>query len=952
MRTRIWSLVVVALVGCSGPAKPSTSRLDDPPHRPPVDVAPPVAPVDPLSVPTPLDPQIKVGHLGNGLTYYVMKHGKPEQRASLWLAVNAGSVLEDDDQRGLAHFCEHMAFNGTKRFPKQDIVNYIEKVGMEFGADVNAGTGFDDTTYQLTVPTDDNAVMVKGLDILRDWAGDVTFDPGEVDKERGVVLEEWRLGRGAFARIADKEMPVLFAGSRYADRLTIGKPEVLKTAKRDTLYRFYKDWYRPDQMAVIAVGDFDPAAMEKEIQARFGDLVNPAKERERVVPAVPHDQPSAVLIATDPELPFTSVSVYNKLDHRSEVTKGDYRRFLVEALYHSMLGARFEELALDPAAPFLGASSSTSSLVRSSDVFLRSAQAKEGRVADTISVLVRELARVEKFGFVATELERARRRILSSSESSAKEWDKAQDGDIADEITRNFYEHEQMGGRVVELAMERELLPTITLDELNHVAKSWGGDQGRVVTITAPTGKPLPSEAEVRKLFEAAAAAPTEAWKDVGADKPLLAAKPTPGKVVATAHDDKADATVWTLSNGVRVVVKPTTFQNDEIQFDGFQPGGTSLLSDTDYAQVRFGGLVSSMGVGDLDPIALEKVLSGKVVNVSAGYGELSESVGGSARPADLETMLQLAYLRVTRPRKDDRAFQAWKQDQLEWVRNRKKLPEVNFFDEMNAVQSGNHLRRQPVTEAMLAKIDPDKALAVYRSRFTDFGNFTFVFVGNIDVEVLRPLVELYLGSLPSKGVKQTWKDIGIKYPTTAIARTIVAGTEPKSFVSLTMGAPDKWSLDGERDAEILSMVLAIRFREVLREDMGGVYSVSANADLSRQPVQRRTFHVFFGCDPQNVDKLKQAALDELAKIAKDGIGDEYLAKVKEQLRREHEVSVKENGWWMQQLHDAYWFGDDFAALVDVGAVVTRVTSDHVKATAKHFLDPKHLVVGVMKPKK
>ena len=805
---RSWSILfasastLLVLASCGSPQKAT------PPPPPPTGgevaqpVPPEVPPTDPLAQITPLDPNIQVGHLKNGLTYYVMKHAKPEQRASLWLAVNAGSVLEDDDQRGLAHFCEHMAFNGTKRFPKQDIVNYIEKVGMEFGADVNAYTSFDQTVYQLTVPTDDHAVLMKGFDILRDWAGDVSFDPVEVDKERGVVLEEWRLGRGAFARIDDKQWPVIFAGSKYAERLPIGQPEILKTAKRDTLYRFYKDWYRPDQMAVIAVGDFDPKLIEQAIQARFGDLVNPKPERPRVVVPVPHDTPTAVTIATDPEMPFTSVTVYDKMDHRPELTRGDYRRFLVEGLYHSMLGARFEELGLDPAAPFLFASSSTSSFVRSSDLFLRSAQAKAGKVAEALKALITEIARVEQHGFVETELDRARLRVLSNAETEAKEWDKAQDPDIADEITRNFFEHEQMGGRILELAYTREMLPTITLDELNHLAKSWGSDKGRVIALSGPSSQKLPTEAEVRELFAEASSAPVEAWKDTGADKPLLASKPAPGKVTATAHDAKADATVWTLSNGITVVVKPTTFQNDDVEFDGFEPGGTSLLSDADYAQVRFSGLITSMGVGDLDPITLDKVLAGKVANANVGYSELSEVVSGSARPADLETALQLAYLRMTAPRKDARAFGSWKQDQLEWVRHRKLMPEVNFFDQMNAVQNGNHFRRRPTTEAMLDKVDVDKALAVYKSRFTDFGNFTFIFVGNIDLAKLQPLVETYLGGLPSKPKHEHWKDIHIHYPTGLVTKTIVAGTEPKSFVSLTMGAPDKWTLDGERDAE------------------------------------------------------------------------------------------------------------------------------------------------------
>ncbi|HET9991804.1 MAG TPA: insulinase family protein [Kofleriaceae bacterium] len=936
---RSWWLVVV-LCAC-GAAKTSP-----PPPTPPAIAAP--APGDPI---TPLDPQIKVGHLANGLTYYVMKHGKPEQRASLWLAVNAGSVLEDDDQRGLAHFVEHMAFNGTKRFPKQDIVDFIEKVGMEFGADVNAYTSFDQTVYQLTVPTDDPATLIKGVDILRDWAGDITFDPGEVDKERGVVLEEWRLGRGAAARIEDKQWPVVFAGSKYAERLVIGLPEIIKTAKRDTLYRFYKDWYRPDNMAVIAVGDFDPAQLEKELQRRFGDLQNPAQERPRVVVPVPHDQPTAVTVATDPELPSTQVTIYDKLDHRREATKGDYRRYLVEGLYHQMLGARFSELAQEPDAPFLFAGSMTGSFVRASDLFTRQAQAKEGKVREALAAVVKEIVRVDKFGFAASELDRARRRVLAETEKDALEWDKVPDTDLADEITRNFFTGEQMGGRAVELAYTREMLPTITLAELDHLAQAWANEKGRVIAMSGPASSQLPSEPEIRKIFATAEAAPVEPWQDTGADKPLLAHVPAPGSIVTETHDAEVDATVWTLSNGAKVIVKPTPFKNDEVLFDGWQPGGTSLLSDADYHQVRFFGLISSMGAGELDPIALDKVLSGHVADVSAGYSELAEIVGGTTRPADLEVMMQLAFLRMTEPRKDARAFAAWQRDQLELVKHRAVTPEGQFWDAMTAIETTNHPRHLPETEAELAGVDPEKALAVSHSRFSEFGGFTFVFVGNIDPKTLKPLVETYLASLPSTGKRPHWKDIGVHWATGPIEKTIVAGTEPKSFVSLTSVAPDAWSLDGERDAEVLTKVLEIRLREVLREDMGGVYGVTVNAALAKEPTPRREFEVMFGCDPQNVDKLKQAVFAELARIGKEGVGESYLAKVREQLRREHETNVKDNQWWVQAIHEAYWSGENFTAITDANAEIKRTTSTNVQAAARRFFDPKHYVLGVMKPR-
>jgi zinc protease len=949
MHGRRSGLALIFAVACGGqPPAPVAARLDR--GAPAPRVEPP--PTDPMAAVTPLDPQIKVGHLANGLTYYVMKHGKPAHRAALWLAVDAGSVLEDDDQRGLAHFVEHMAFNGTKRFPKQDIVNYIEKIGMDFGADLNAYTSFDQTVYQLTVPTDDPAILHEGIEIIHDWAGDVTFDPAEVDKERGVVLEEWRTGRGAFERINAKQWPVMFAGSRYAERLPIGLPETLKTAKRDTIARFYKDWYRPDNMAVIAVGDFDPAAVEKMITERFGDLTNPNPERPRTRPAVPHDQPTAVTIASDPEFPFTQVSIIDKLDHRPERTKGDFRRFVLENLYNEMMGARFAELELDPASPFMFAGSSTGGgAVRGGDTYVRQAQAKDGKVKEALVALVEESARVEQFGFVQTELDRAKLRALASSDQEMKEWDKVADSELADEITRNFFEQEQMGGRALEHAYTKEVLASVTLADLDHLARSWSSSTtGRVIAIAAGATSQLPSEAEVKQLVDAARTAPLVAWRDVGADKPLIAQLPRPGAITKETFDEALGATVWTLSNGIRVVVKPTTFQNDEILLDGWQKGGTSVLSDTDFGQVRFPGLLTAMGVGDLDPPTLEKVLSGHLVNVSAGYSELAETVSGSSRPADLETMLQLAYLRMTAPRKDLRAFAAWKHDQLEWIQHRKVLPEVRFWEQMGTLRTNNHLRHRPQTEAMLEAVDPDKAIKVFRSRYRDFSSFTFTFVGNIDPVVLRPLVAIYLASLPGTGAPSQWRDIGVRFATGPVTRTILAGTEPKSHVMIDVTASDTWSLAAERDAEILSKVLEIRLREVMREEMGGVYGVSVSASMIREPQGRRDLEISFTCDPQNVDKLEHAALGEIAQLAKDGVAEGYLAKVREQLRREHETNVKDNGWWSQALRAALWSGEDFKAMTDVDAIAARATSANVKASAHRFFDPKKVILGVMRP--
>ena len=949
MHARTFALVLLSAVGCGSPAR--NAVVTAPPEVAPIATPAVVVPGPAVeSDVTPLDPAIKRATLPNGLTYYIMKHKKPEQRAQLWLAVNAGSVLEDDDQRGLAHFVEHMAFNGTKRFAKQAIINYIEKVGMRFGPDVNAYTSFDETVYQLTVPTDDQAVMLTGLDILRDWAGDVSFDPVEVDKERGVVTEEWRLGRGAFSRINDKQWPVMFKGSKYAERLPIGLPEILKKAPRDTLVRYYKDWYRPENMAVIVVGDFDPALIEKEIAARFGDLKSEGKAKKREPIPVPRDHDTLVTIATDPELPFSNVEIVDKMDHRPERTKTNLRRSIIERVYQRMLGARFSELALDPKAPFTYAGAWTGSLTRTADSFTRNANAKQGRATEALTMLFREIERVEQHGFSQPELDRALRDQLSEAETDAAEWEKADGNGIADEMTRHFFEGEQMPGRPFELQVNKDVIPTITLAEMNKLAHTWGGEKGRVIAISGPATAKLPTEAEVRAIATAAATTKVEPWKDTP-PRPLLSQAPVPGKIIDTTEDAGAGATVWKLSNGIRVIVKSTTFQNDSIDINGWKVGGSSLIKND--IDARFADdIVGTGGVGDLDQVALKKALSGKVASVSVQFGELSEAVWGSARPADLETAMQLLHVKLTQPRKDANAFAAWRDDQLEWARNRRMLPEVSFYEDLEAIRSKNHPRRRPMTPEMLAKVDLDRAHAVWHERMADLGGFTFTFIGNVDAAKLKPLVETYLASLPSKGKVDKWKDVGVTYATGKVNKTVLAGTEPKSYVSMTFGAPDTWTRDAERDARILSMVLRIRLREVLREDMGGVYGVRSYVSISRQPKVRREAGLQWGCDPQNVDKLRDAALGVLREVQKSGISDEYLGKVKEQLRRARETDAKENWWWSNALQEAYWFGEDFSGSTDLEPVLARVTSDGVKAAAKRFFDEKNLVIGVMRPKK
>lgn len=949
---RLSSLVLAALVACGG----STPKSSTPPPGA-GDTATQTTPdaagatANPDDAPLPLWSKVKKGTLPNGLTYYILPHQKPEKRAFLWLAVNAGSVQEDDDQRGLAHFSEHMAFNGTKRFKENELVKYLESIGMRFGADLNAYTSWDQTVYQLEVPSDKPDYMGKGLDILRDWAGDITFDAKEVDKERGVVLEEWRLGRGAQMRLFDKHAPVLYKGTRYANRLPIGKPEIIQKAPHDTLVRYYKDWYRPDLMAVIAVGDFDPAAMEKEIAARFGDLPAAKNPRPRPSGGVPDAKGTRVSIETDREATNTTVQVMNLAPHRPEASKRDYRRLLAEQLYSAILNERLASISRRPDAPFIGAFGGISSLVRDFDGFTRIANAKAGKVEDALRTLLTEVVRIEKHGITQSELDRARTNTKRAYEQLAVTQATRDSREFTNEITRNFFENELMIGSEAEKRLTLEILPTLTIAELNQLGKSFGREDGRVILISGPEGKPLPSQERILEIVAEVGKANVEAWEDSAPTTALMEKAPAPGKITKETKNDQVGVVEWTLSNGVRVIVKPTNFEIDNVLVAGSSPGGEATAKDKDFANARWADdIVDLGGVGSFDVEALGKVLAGKQVRVSTSIGDTTESIdaGGSAK--DLETMLQLVHLRMTAPRKDEQAFKVWQANLKEQLENALRSPEFRYARESNKALWRNSLRKRPPEPADVAKIDQDKALAFYKDRFGDASDFTFVIVGAVELDTLKPLVETYLASLPAKGRKEKEKDLKIRRIAGIVKKTFKLGSEPKARVQIDLHGPEKWTRDNDRDMAILSQVLSIKLRETMREDLGGVYGVGAGGRISRSPFQERTFSISFGCDPTRVDELVKAAFEGAAKIAKEGVDDATLERVKQTFVRTRETELRRNGFWLGWLSTAYKYGDDPALVLDTAPVVARMKPDLVKAAAKRFLGAKQYYLSVMLP--
>ena len=896
-----------------------------------------------LADPLPIDPAVIAGRLDNGLRYFIRANDRPEQRAELRLVVNAGSILEDEDQLGLAHFLEHMAFNGTENFEKQELVDYLQFIGMRFGADVNAYTGFDETVYMLTVPTDSAETVETAFQILEDWAHGIAFDSVEVEKERGVVLEEWRLGQGAYSRIRDQQFPVLFQGSLYAERLPIGDPEVLQTFDHEALKRFYADWYRPDLMAVVAVGDFDPEWIRELIHRHFDGLAGAEVERPRPEVPVPGHEETLFSIATDPELTLSNVTVAWKLPLSEQSTHADYRRSFVEQAYNSMFNFRMYEITQgseDP--PFLGAGSGKGRFVREADVYQLGATVKDGEIERGLERVLLEAERVARFGFTDAELERQKADVLRSYERAYTEREQRESARLASEYVRVFLEGEPTPGIEYEYALARRFVPTLSVDEVNQVAREWIGDEDRVILAASPEkeGVAVPDEMALAAVFGAAREASIEPWEDAGSDQPLLATDPVPGSVVEREEISELGVEVWSLSNGARLILKPTDFKDDEVVFNGRSPGGTSLAGDDVYESAAWAAtLVSIGGVGEFSAVDLQKKLAGKAVSVGPSIGELSEGISGSASPKDLETMFQLVYLYFTAPRKDETAAAAFSSRMRTVLANRGANPEAVYSDTVAAVMSQYHPRRLPPTEDMLDSIDLDTALEFYRDRFADAGDFTFTLVGAFEPDDLLPLVERYLASLPTTGRDETWRDVGIEPPTGVVQRTVQKGLEPKGRQTLLFTGDFDFNRENRYTLQSMTEVLRNMLRESLREDLGGTYGVGAFGSGSREPRERYSVRIAFGADPERLVELTDAAFAAIDSLSEHGASEENLAKVKETQRRQRETDLKENSFWMSVLNVYDRNDEDLRLILDYDRLVEGLTAEAIGEAAALYFD-------------
>ncbi len=906
-----------------------------------------------LAAPLPVDPAITTGVLANGMRYYIRVNHRPEKRAELRLVVNAGSVLEDSSQRGLAHVVEHMAFSGTTHFKKQQLVDYLESTGVRFGADLNASTSFDETIYELTVPTDSVKLFDKGFQILADWSRGLTFDSTELARERKVVIEEWRLGRGASARMRDKQFPIVFSGSRYAQRIPIGDKTTLETAPRAQVKRFYDEWYRPDLMAVVAVGDFDKARVLRLIKAQFATWPAKTRERPRQFFPVPDHDSTLVTIATDSEATRSTVAVYYLQPLAPQRTVGDFRQEMLGTLYNDMLNARLREIAQRPGAPFIGAFSNQGRLIRSKDVYVLTALVPDSGVEIGLRAAVTEGERVAQHGFTATELDRAKREILRGMESAYAERDKTPSASFVSEYEGAFLEHTAIPSIAQQYSLSQQLMPGIRLEEVNALAHKWLSNRSRVIVVNAPqkAAAKLPTEQALRAVLDSVAHVNVAAYTDSVSSAPLVATTPKAGTIVSSSRIASVGVTEWKLSNGARVLVKPTDFKDDELLFRAYAPGGTSVVSDSDYLDATVAtAAVDAGGIGTFSATSLQKQLAGKSVQVGEFIGAIQQGLSGGGSPKDLETMMQLIYLAFTAPRTDSAAFEAYRNKIEVLLANRAASPSAAFADTLDLTLSQHHFRAKPPTAQDMEYVRLRHAISIYTQRFADASNFTFVFVGTVDTTKLKPLVEQYLASLPATHAGEKWKDIGMSYPTGVITREVRRGMEPKAQTAIVFTGPFEFTWENVQQLSALSSLLEIKLRERLRQDLGGTYGVGVSASPTHFPKESYALRIDFGSAPERAAELQKAVFAEIDSVKTHGVAEKDLRKIRETDLRERETSLRQNRTWLSLLASYDVNSWDPALILKYDESVRALSSAGLQAAARKYFDMSRYVVVQLLP--
>ncbi|WP_299555172.1 pitrilysin family protein [Seonamhaeicola sp.] len=908
----------------------------------------------------PTDPDVKIGKLSNGLTYYIKNNSKPADKVELRLVVNAGSILEDEDQLGLAHFLEHMNFNGTKNFKKNDLVDYLQSIGVKFGAHLNAYTSFDETVYILPIPSDDPEKLEKGFQILEDWAHNALLLDKDIDEERGVVLEEYRLSRGAGERMLQKYLPKVLHGSKYAKRLPIGTKENLETFKHESLRRFYKDWYRPDLMAVIAVGDVDVTTLEQKIKAHFGQIPIPENPKKRPVFEVPNHEETLIAIESDKESPFTRVQIMYK-DHnryKNDETIEDYRRSMVKSLFTTMINNRLDELRNSEDPPFVfGYSYHGSTWARNKRAYQSIANSSETGQLKALEALLTENERVKRHGFTKGEFDRAKKSILAGYEKSFKDKDKTESRRIIGQYVNNYLENEPIPSITWEYNFYENNLDNVKLSEVNGLIKNYLHDDNRVIVLTnlEKEGLKKVTETDIRNLLEEVKTKDVGPYKEDALATSLISKLPKKGSITnTTANDDLGIGTITLkLSNGAKIVYKKTDFKNDEILFEAFSYGGSSLYSNEEYLATVFANSgLTEAGINSFSKTDLSKMMSGKIASVRPFISGYSEGMSGSSTPKNFEELFQLIHLYFTSLNKDEKAFNSFVSKQKSFLGNLLASPQFYFQNELSKFIYGKNPRYSGFpTPEKYDSSDYNLAYNKYRERFSDAGDFNFYFVGNIDDALLKDYAEKYIASLPGKNSNENYVVRDFRPLTGNHTKVVEKGSDPKSQVRITFHGPTDYDQKEAFALKSLGEILTIKLIEKLREEEGGVYGVGASGNISKVPYGWYNLRISFPCGPENVEKLKNAALAELKKILDEGPTGEDVAKVKEAQLLQHKEDLKKNKFWIKMLKTADYEKKEIISGLSFEDHVKSITAKDIQNVGKKYLS-KDYILAIHNPEK
>ncbi|SDR66807.1 M16 family metallopeptidase [Christiangramia echinicola] len=905
----------------------------------------------------PTDPNVKIGKLDNGLTYYIRNNGKPEDKLELRLAIKAGSILETDEQQGMAHFIEHMNFNGTKNFEKNELIDYLQSIGVKFAADLNAYTSFDKTVYILPIPSDDPEKLDGGFTILEDWAHNALLTEEGIDGERGVVLEEYRLGLGPDKRMMQEYLPKVMYNSRYAERLPIGKKDVIENADYETIRSFYKDWYRPGLMAVIAVGDLDVDTIEKKIKSHFSNLEARETPKERKEYGVPNHDETFVAIATDPDANFSRVQIYYKdlEEAKDVVTIEDYKKQLERSMFSTMINNRLQELANSTTPPFTyGYSYHGGTYSPLKDAYQSFAMTGENDQLTALKALVTENERVKRFGFNQNEFERAKKEYLARLEKQYKDRNKQESNRIINQYVNNFLDNSPIPGTEWTYKFTKGNIDDISLENINGLINDYIHDENRVVVLTGPSKESIKkvTEEEVLAVLKEVENSEIEEYSYEDVRENLITEMPEAGSIKEVKTNEELDFKTLILSNGAKVVYKKTDFKNDEILFSAYSAGGTSLYSNEDFQSTVFANAgLTEAGIGGLDKNELNKLMSGKIVNIRPGISSYSEGFNGTTTPKDFETMMQMIHLYFTDLNKDEEAYTSFSTKQKNFLGNLMSNPNFYFQNELGKFRNeGNPRYVGFPTPEKFDEMNYDLAYQKYQERFADASDFTFYFVGNLDEEKVKDLSTKYLASLPSNNSNEEYKAPEFREKTDSYReKTVYKGTDPKSMVSIMWKGETEYNQEDDLAFSALGEILTIKLVEELREEESGVYGVGARGNMSKIPYESYSFSISFPCGPENVEKLTDAAIAEVQKIRKDGPTQEDLEKVKETFRLQRKEKLKENKFWINQLERAESENLDLSEINDFNDMVGDLEADDIQKMAEKYLNDNYLL-GVLMP--